>query len=361
MKTVFILGAGASRQAGGPLMSDFLDKAEELFRTKRGIEYAEEAFEDVFTAVSELQGIHAKSCLDLDNFETLFGAIEMAKMTGKFAKRDQASIERLRNSIVTLIVRTIENTITFPVIENHIYPPEPYKELAQRIMRLWREVPASQRPITFITFNYDLALDYALSHYVGSLGGPDYCLSQSENSSGIPLLKLHGSINWGSCGQCGAIVPFEMSEVQIEPFIGHGSWVFDLGTNIDRKQHCSFPLKRCPVIVPPTWNKTDYHGELAKIWSRASAELATAENIFVIGYSLPETDSFFRYLYALGSESPTRIKRFWVFNPDRDGTVQTRFRTMIGRGIEKKFEFINGGQGEFEHSLLRIFEELRRV
>ena len=136
MKTVFILGAGASRQAGGPLMSDFLDKAEELYRTKQGIQYAEEAFADVFAAVSELQGIHAKSYLNLDNFETLFGAIEMARITGKFAQRDQASIEQLRNSIVTLIVRTIENTITFPVIENQIRPPEPYNELVERTMRL---------------------------------------------------------------------------------------------------------------------------------------------------------------------------------------------------------------------------------
>ena len=32
MKTVFIFGAGASRLAGGPLMSDFFDKAEHLLR-----------------------------------------------------------------------------------------------------------------------------------------------------------------------------------------------------------------------------------------------------------------------------------------------------------------------------------------
>src|SRR5882762_10014601 len=105
MKTVFILGAGASRQAGGPLMSDFLDKAEELYRTGRAGE-AKGAFKDVLNAVSELQGIHAKAYLNLDNFETLFRAIEMAKITGKFAGRDRESIAELRNSIVTLIVRT---------------------------------------------------------------------------------------------------------------------------------------------------------------------------------------------------------------------------------------------------------------
>jgi hypothetical protein len=93
-------------------MSGFLDKAEELYRTNRGIDNAKAEFEDVLTVVTELQGIHAKAYLDLDNFETLFGAIEMARITGKFAKRHRSSIDRLRNSIVTLIVRTIENTIT---------------------------------------------------------------------------------------------------------------------------------------------------------------------------------------------------------------------------------------------------------
>ena len=32
MKTVFIFGAGASKKAGAPLMSDFLDRASDLYR-----------------------------------------------------------------------------------------------------------------------------------------------------------------------------------------------------------------------------------------------------------------------------------------------------------------------------------------
>jgi len=94
MKTVFILGAGASRQAGGPLMFDFFDKAEELYRTGR-VGEANYAFEDVLSAASELQGIHAKAYLNLDNFETLFGAIEIAVITGKFARRSNESIEQV--------------------------------------------------------------------------------------------------------------------------------------------------------------------------------------------------------------------------------------------------------------------------
>jgi len=356
MKTVLILGAGASRQAGGPLMSDFIDKAEELYRTKR-VGEAEESFKDVLNAVSELQGIHAKAYLNLDNFETLFGAIEMAMITGKLAGRKRESIAELRNSIVTLIVKTLENTIRFPVTENHIYPPRPYNQLADQIVKLRQEAGENHRELTFITFNYDVALDYALSHN-GSLGGPDYCLSEPPAFTRIPLLKLHGSINWGVCAECQKIVPWDFDRVRVSPPYYGNDHIFDLGSNIDREQHCGRPLNRCPVIIPPTWNKTGYHQDLARVWSRASSELSTAENIFVIGYSLPETDSFFRYLYALGSEGATRIKRFWVFDPDTDGTVEPRFRTMIGRGIENRFKFI---KQTFDKALPVIFDELRKL
>ena len=53
MKTIFIFGAGASRQAGGPLMSDFLDKAYDLIRLKtQGVIESSQQFETVFSVVA---------------------------------------------------------------------------------------------------------------------------------------------------------------------------------------------------------------------------------------------------------------------------------------------------------------------
>ena len=34
--------------------------------------------------------------------------------------------------------------------------------------------------------------------------------------------------------------------------------------------------------------------------------------------SLPASDHFFRYLYALGTVGDLRLKRVWVFDPDRE-------------------------------------------
>jgi len=62
MKTVFILGAGASKTAGAPLMYNFLDRAHDLFRLKDdGIQDAMADFEDVFDAINELQRVYANS------------------------------------------------------------------------------------------------------------------------------------------------------------------------------------------------------------------------------------------------------------------------------------------------------------
>jgi len=304
---------------------------ETLYRTNVGVEGAREAFEDVFNARAELQSIYAKSFLDIDNFETLFGAVEMAAIIGKLGQRDAESITRLRENVVTLIVRTLEHCIRFPVADRRIKPPEPYDRFVGMLYETM-EFLRSRPDVSFITFNYDLALDYAL-HYMGTLGGFSYHLSDEANSQTMPLLKLHGSINWGVCRRCNSIVARDISGLPYgDPlWLMHESVILDLGTNINRQQHCGEPLNRVPVIVPPTWSKGSQYKDLGRVWAKAAAELAAAENIFVVGYSMPETDSFFRYLYALGSQSTTKLRRFWVFDPDPDKSVEQRMKTLIGQ------------------------------
>lgn len=350
MKTVFIFGAGASRKAGAPLMFDFLDRADELSRGPS----RPQAFEDVFTALAELQSIHAKSYLNLDNIETLFGAIEMARLIGKFGKRSREEIESLRDSLVNLIVQTIEQSMRFRYVakKRKAVPPEPYGALISGLKEIYgKRLRQPDPPLSFISFNYDLALDYAL-HY--NRVPNDYWLSASE-SSGCPLLKLHGSINWGTCDE--EVIPYPVGAARFNA-ISDSSVLLDLGTNLSHYQHDGVALEGPPVIIPPTWNKGDYHGSIGRVWSKAAEELAAAENIFVIGYSLPETDSFFRYLFALGTDSSTRLKRLWVINPDYDGSVQERFRDMVGRGVRHRLKFINGEDGKFENAREVIVKEL---
>ena len=78
---VFILGAGASKQAGAPLMANFLDVAHNLWKLGK-VKDAEESFKKVFEARAALQSVHSKSSLDIDNIESVFTAFEMANTLG---------------------------------------------------------------------------------------------------------------------------------------------------------------------------------------------------------------------------------------------------------------------------------------
>lgn len=339
MKTVFIFGAGASADAGAPVMADFLDKAKELTRPSNSlVADSLEAFNDVFNAIADLQSVYAKSHLDLDNIESLFGAIEMGRIIEKFSNRSTDDIEKLHNSIVTLIYKTIENSTQLSISDSIINPPATYQNFLLSLKHLTKLHKEKQIPFiyTLITFNYDLLLDFAL-HSFGTRFS--YCLLEESTPPDLPLLKLHGSINWGYCTKCEKIIPYSLSDANfssLNPLME--SIALDLGSRLNQKKHHDLPLQGPPILVPPTWNKTQYHSQLANVWKRASKELAEAENIIIIGYSLPDTDLFFRYLFALGSQGRTRIRKIIVVNPDNQS--EERFKELIGRGVQSRFIFM---------------------
>jgi len=192
-----------------------------------------------------------------------------------------------------------------------------------------------------MTFNYDLALDLSLQGTV-----IDYCLTERPNQQTpeLEIMKLHGSLNWRRCSICEQIVawnvteaihilrpkPFQSSEVHLEI----GQWLTSF-THCPTEQP---PIESNPEIVPPTWNKADHYNEIANVWRRAAWHLAQAKQIFVIGYSMPATDQFFRYLYALGTVSSARLQRFWVIDPDPQ--VAARFQGLLGPLAEKRFRHV---------------------
>jgi len=232
----------------------------------------------------------------------------MANIIDKFCDRTPESIANLRNSMITLIYKTLELTTRFynPSIElNNRLKRCVYHRFLLGLLDTKKMFSGKGKPApeySFITFNYDLALDQALFLHQAKI---DYCLSDKIQEGCFPLLKLHGSMNWGTCQECGRTIPIEFNHMSPITLGREDFRLYDIGSELDehRCPSCDKPLKEPPVLVPPTWNKTKYNGALSNVWKKAAQELATAENIFVIGYSLPETDSFFRYLFALGTES----------------------------------------------------------
>jgi NAD-dependent SIR2 family protein deacetylase len=331
-KTVFIIGAGVSKQAGAPLMNDFLDVADRLRKTT---EIADPDFDLVFRGRDALQAVHSKSTMDLLNLESVFAAFEMAKLLRRLGTLSVEEVEALPEAMTRVIQRTLEMTIMFPISNGRAKPPHPYAEIVELVTQRNKQAPRST--FSFITFNYDICLDLAL--YVSG-HRIDYCLGPPVENA-VKLLKLHGSLNWSQCPKCSQIVAYRMEEFfQRTTMVAFeaGPAKVIISSGLGRIPHCDVTLSSHPFIAPPTWNKTQYHTQLESVWRAAAKELSDAESIVICGYSLPETDQFFRYLYALGTVGGSGLRRFWVINPDED--LEPRFRALCGPLALCRFKFI---------------------
>ena len=258
-----------------------------------------------------LRSAHSKAELDTLNLESVFGAFEMNELLGVLP---DAEAEALAKSMKVVITQTLERTMRLRPGKDQFgnsqwQPAEEYKRLAELLTSGFES--GKLLPASVITFNYDVGLDYALRY----LGAPAlYHLPKQEPKRGISVLKLHGSLNWGFCDECDAVVPWELRAFRL-PLVARynddDSIPLDIGTKLLPEHSHTAAMRPCapsPVIIPPTWNKTQYRSQLSDVWRQAARELSEAKQIFVCGYSLPEMDSFFRYLFALGSVGPARIR-----------------------------------------------------
>jgi hypothetical protein len=346
-KTVFILGAGASADAGLPLMNNFFDKAKRIFKQFNSLPEIvknKEHFERVFNFIADLQPIYAKAFLDLDNIETLFGALEMAEILERLGDKTLDEIAQIKKSLIKVIIITIEFNTNLYISEDEyqskgsipVLIRSLYKGFDEKFRRMFCD-------FSFITFNYDLVIDYALRKN-GLIF--NYFLNGGEN---IPLLKLHGSVNWIKNNDDDAIHIAKVNE-RMTSLKGTDILFTTIGANlIDDYQ--------TPVIVPPTWNKSQHQKTIKQVWQKAATELAEAEILFIIGYSLPESDMFFRYLYGLGTFSDTHLNRIIVINPDKN--TEVAFRNMIGQGIlSRRFEF---WESTLEKKVSSIHDTIARI
>ncbi len=172
--------------------------------------------------------------------------------------------------------------------------------------------------VTIVTFNYDLQAELAL-RYVSSRLNPRFNTSlvfpgcyrltkcsvgnistyarftsrgADEEHIGIPILKLHGSLNW--------VLGYRDREPSQAVYLsGAGknvlrvadvdriptSWPIRVGTSSKRT------LYGYPMVVPPIPHKSAvFRDEIKSLWSMAADALSNANELVVFGYSCPTLD-----------------------------------------------------------------------
>lgn len=274
-RTVFILGAGASKEAGAPLMNDFLDVAEEIKNAHSQDLSPEEKewFGGVFEGLYELQKVHEKATLNTLNVEDVFAAFEMAILVKKLGGLSQEKIGKLDKAMRKVIAKTLETAIEFPIHDTKtLLPPPSYKNFVYLLDELGKHSGGIDQ-ISIITFNYDLALDYALYY-----GGKPFDYGIIDRSRPIlSLFKLHGSLNWAKCQKCGLLQSWQLSDFFKDGRLGtlyftdneiaKGRLRFSAYLNQYRHSDlCEGLLESEPAIVPPTWiKKSEYSVTLSNV------------------------------------------------------------------------------------------------
>jgi hypothetical protein len=105
---------------------------------------------------------------------------------------------------------------------------------------------------------------------------------EQEGFARIPLLKLHGSLNFSHTGPGDAWSPVKVSD--------------------------------SPQIIPPVFNKADSTFG-TPIWKAGLEALRTCKNLIVCGYSLPTSDSYMQYFLKAALGPNRNLNQIFVFDP----------------------------------------------
>jgi NAD-dependent SIR2 family protein deacetylase len=350
-RNVYILGAGFSASAGAPLVRDFIDRSRLYFDDpSSNLEKGErQHFERFLEFKRRMSQAREKVKIDLDDIEQLFGLVEMSQRL-EHTRRDT------RDSTVYVIAKTLEIATRSKVHRRLGFSPE------TALRQVWAPPPtfvgvpgysppawnaglydffaalgsglldepgqSAFRANSFITFNYDLVLDDALRR-VGVTPKyhlpPEYLLTKEAQASQLScsVLKLHGSTNWGICVNCANEIVILDEKVTASPA--------EFTARVCTK--CMGPRLQ-PMLVPPSWDKSEYRDIMKPIWSRAVEELKSAARICVIGYSMPEADSFFKYLIALALSENHNLYRFVVV--DKNPQIAARYNDMLDQMFSQR-------------------------
>jgi hypothetical protein len=333
-KTVYLLGAGFSRPAGIPTLAGFVPAAVERFKRDRPSLAAR-----LLEVKKQFQALAGSLPIDLDNLEDLFSLAD-----SPHAERGTSSAT-LKEIIVRMLALSferrafiLEHGIRDGTDDNEFCTPVQLSAVSNSPALSSRRPPRvdkrancclhfaflsqvlTETEPAIVTLNYDLVIEQVAALFSGGVV-PNYAL-HAQGASGakaheLPILKLHGSINWRheSPGGEGLIV-----------------------TPLDElsKQLVAASDFRDYALIPPTWRKGERdHSSFERIARSAIDHLQRASKIVVIGYSMPASDLYFRDILAHALVTP-EFPRIEVWDVKSAEEMRPQLARMFGeRNLEQ--------------------------
>ena len=200
---------------------------------------------------------------------------------------------------------------------------------------------------TIITFNYDLGVERALR----SAGlwdvnnGYGFSIDDGKTTSPVEVLKLHGSMNWRALlfgGMTGCFAgsgnsigdrPVLFFRPDLE-YLGYQDFVDPRCLRLDSA--ASLPAMIMPALPKRFYFETTYgrewEGFWDRLWLRAKRALASADEVVVIGYSMPTADERARTMLL---DNANKTVRFAICCGNATAGLEQQFRDQGFGGVER--------------------------
>lgn len=366
---VFILGAGFSRDAGIPLMSSFVERMWEIARRKKSplegnplSKSDQDLFDQATTLITELDSYHGRANFDDRNIEDLLSILSFQQIAG--GKGSKTSLDRITKAIgrtIELSCKIKDRNLIAKPINTQGENSSQYKYFWEALFKAYAKHKVMP---TLITFNYDLVLERSL---VELLTGSKYNPRGYEAEKRFPVASL--GINYFTKA-ADKTVSFQIEQVHFHPS-DRTSMSFVEGQKLTRLEDGKVPALTIPVlklhgslnfpkdgkadihlesavddpqILPPLFNKNTAALGSA-MWAQALKELREAKNVVVVGYSLPQTDIYMQYFLRAALGPNVDLNKITVYDPSlfgehRDGeSLRRRYQECFSPQLQRRIEF----------------------
>jgi hypothetical protein len=355
MNKCYILGAGFSRaMANLPIMKDLTKKFWEIKNQEerqnhrnrvlwgnRISEYFDYLENEFFRkpCIDSEKGEHYENCNFRENLESIVSFIDLnlsgeinARIIDKNGKKSSFSKPSLFGNYTDLDELS-------SCIRTYIYLSLIDATVDSNLMNSFLQHLSDHD--TIVSFNYDLIMDYALyelgiwhpkdGYGINFKQFPQLSFDFKNRKSQVHIYKLHGSLNWDI-------------DLKLRLFYDNQRPIFPGYLADEKSPSPIYQGKHCGLWIMPSFIKQFTVPEILNVWQQALNALRAAEEIIVIGYSLPKEDSAACLLLRAADSSRKRLS---IVDPN-SAALKAKYRTITGNlnprtfaSIEEYVESIN--------------------
>jgi len=329
-KTVFILGAGATRgcffvpvmkdkgHCLPPLDTDFFTQLQRVSSQAHSVRIAR-----LIEGLVEWFGPNYSL-----GMEQVFCHLEHAERMAKHLKKEDGQayqrVVDLKKDLIQSIAIILGESLT--EVRDGGEGSHKCKECALHDQLV---ETASDRGDVFISFNYDCVLDDSLRRKGGGKWNPHYGYMFKLKGRGK---GVEGYEYWTpDTGD----LPGQDETIQVHKI--HGSLHFQEDADDIRLKQRPYANPRASTgdmhfsIIPPESRKSYDKGKFGEIMQNAYLSLRAASRVVVIGYSLPPSDQHAEALFRFGIKKQS-LDSLVIVNPDRN--ARKRIRGALQSGLK---------------------------